>query len=91
MEKLTRLIGNLALILGIIAASLTLFFLIKPIPVCLIIALMTGLFGFISSSVYVMLNLRYVVSVKKINPGLVSMFLSSAPVILVLISNALHK
>ncbi|HEV7231129.1 MAG TPA: hypothetical protein VGO45_07370 [Bacteroidia bacterium] len=91
MEKLTRLIGNLSLALGIIAASLTGFFLIKPIPVCLIVALMTGLFGFISSSIYVMLNLRYMVSVKKINPGIISMFLSSAPVILVLISNAMRK
>ncbi len=91
MEKITQTIGALALFLGTVAAAMTGFYLIKTIPFAIIVALMCGLLGFISSSAYVMLNLRYRVSEKKITPGLIGLFLSSAPVIFILVINAMHK
>jgi H+/Cl- antiporter ClcA len=90
MEKTTKLIGHLALILGIASASLTGFFLLKPIPFAIFLAILCGLFGFITSSAYVMLNLRYQVNEKKLTPGLLGLFLSSAPVVYILLIKALH-
>ena len=91
MEKLTLLVGRLALALGIVAASCTFFFLIKPISICIIVALFCGLLGFMSSSAYVILNLRFRVNMSKVTPGMIGLFLSSAPVIYILILNALHS
>jgi hypothetical protein len=90
MEKITKLIGSLALFLGIAATALTVIFLIKPIAFSIFLAILCGLFGFISSSAYVMLNLRYQVTDKKLTPGLMGLFLSSAPVLYIIILKATH-
>lgn len=91
MEKLTRTVGNICLFLGFTAAFCTILFLIKPVPVCIIVALFCGLMGFIASSVYIVMNTRFAVNDKKIHPGILGLLMSSVPVIFILILNAMHK
>jgi hypothetical protein len=90
MEKLTLTVGRIALFLGGAAALLTAFSLIKPFFLVVLLALFSGLLGFMTSSVYIILNLRFQVNTRKMTPGLIGLFLSSLPVLYILILKATH-
>lgn len=90
MEKITRIVGSISLVSGSLAALMTAFYLISHIPFGIILGIFCGLMGFMSSSAYVILNLKYQVNTHKLTPGLIGMMLSTFPVIYILIFNAMH-
>lgn len=77
-EKKIKILGTLSIILGVGAAVLCLF------PKGIIIALPLGFLGMISSSIYIFVDTKEQVNSKKITPGIISMVLSSIPVLLIL-------
>jgi uncharacterized membrane protein YdbT with pleckstrin-like domain len=91
MEKFTRILGTTAVVIGSLSAVLTTLFLLKPTRFFVFSALFCGLLGFISSNIYIFMNLRYRVNEKKVTPGTLGILLSSAPVLLILIIKVIHK
>jgi hypothetical protein len=90
MEKITRILGTCSIIIGVLAATTTLLFLVKPIRFFLFAAMLSGLIGFLASNIYIFLNLRYKVSEKKVTPGTLGILLCSVPIIMILVVKALH-
>jgi hypothetical protein len=79
MEKLAPVIGWIGLLFGVVTAICT------PLPGWgQVVALGTMLLGFLFCSVYILLSSRYQLESKWFNPGYVGMFLSSAPLIMIL-------
>ena len=78
MKNFTPVIGWIGLVFGVVTAICT------PLPGWgQVIALGTMLLGFLFSSVYILLSSRYQLEHKWFNPGYVGMFLSSAPLIMI--------
>lgn len=77
-KKKLKLIGILSIILGTLAALFCLF------PGGIIIALPIGFLGMIASSIYIFIDTRDEINTSKITPGIISMVLSSIPVLLIL-------
>ncbi len=78
MQQKIKLLGIVSLILGALAALLCLF------PSGIIVALPIGFLGLICSSIYVFIDTRDEINTSKITPGIISMVLSSIPVLLIL-------
>jgi len=91
MEKFTHAAGKLAIFTGALSLLLTLAFLIRHLPLLVLFSVLSGLLGFITSNVFIFLNMRYQVSEKKLNPGTIGILLSSAPILLMLIVKVLHR
>jgi len=91
MEKTTRIVGSLAIAIGLFSTTLTSLFLIKPLRLFVFAAILTGLAGFICSNIYIFLNLRYRVSEKRMTPGMWGILFSSAPIVLILVTKLMHK
>ncbi len=78
MQKKLKLLGILSVILGAAAALACLF------PSGIIVALPIGFVGMICSGIYIFIDTRDEINTNKITPGIVSMVLSSIPVLLIL-------
>jgi hypothetical protein len=78
MQKKLKRLGNVSILLGAAAALLCLF------PKGIIVALPIGFFGMIASSIYIYFDTRDEINTRKITPGIISMVLSSVPVLLIL-------
>jgi hypothetical protein len=78
IQKKLKLIGFLSLTLGALAALFCLF------PGGIILAMPFGFFGMIASSIYIFIDTRDEINTSKITPGIISMILSSIPVLLIL-------
>ncbi len=78
LQKKLKLLGILSIILGATAALLCLF------PSGFIVAMPIGFFGMISSGIYIFIDTRDEINTSKITPGIISMALSSIPVLLIL-------
>lgn len=76
--KKLKLVGIISIILGSLAALFCLF------PGGIIIALPIGFLGMIVSGIYIFIDTRDEINTSKITPGIISMLLSSAPVLLIL-------
>ena len=83
-KKKLKLIGILAVVLGALAALFCLF------PGGIIIALPVGFLGMIVSSIYIFIDTRDEINTSKITPGIISMILSSIPVLLILTFTIIH-
>ena len=79
MEKKLKILGVVSLIFGVLAALFCLF------PGGIMIALPIGFLGMIASSAYIYFDTRDEVNKSMITSGIISMFLSSVPVLLILI------
>lgn len=75
--KNLKLIGTLSLVVGGITAVLA--FIFPPL------SMMTAIAGFILSSIYISILTRHNEEVKLLNPGYISLLLSSTPLLLFLI------
>lgn len=84
-QQKLKIIGIIALILGTSAALLCLF------PSGIMWALPLGFFGMISSSIYIFIDTKEEINKRKITPGIISMLLSSVPVLLILVVTVLHQ
>ncbi|MBK7182852.1 MAG: hypothetical protein IPH89_07890 [Bacteroidetes bacterium] len=78
MKKTVQILGIVSLILGILAA------VVSFLPYGLMIGIMIGFVGMIISTIYIFLDMKHEVNTKKITPGLIGMFLSSVPVLIIL-------
>ena len=78
IQKKLKLLGIVSLILGSLAALCCL------LPTGIILALPFGFFGLIASSIYIFIDTRDEINTSKITPGIISMVLSSIPVLLIL-------
>ena len=78
MEKRIKILGIIALSLGIIAALLCI------LPYGLFLSLPTGFLGMLTSTTYVYFDTKYGISKKKLSLGVIGILLSSIPIILVL-------
>jgi hypothetical protein len=76
--KKLKLLGIISIILGALAALFCLF------PGGILIALPIGFLGMIASSIYIFIDTRDEINTSKITPGIISMVLSSIPVLLIL-------
>lgn len=79
MIKLINILGVIAIIIGLIAGILCVFTggVFYAIPV--------GLIGFITTTIYIGLNMRHQVNTQKLNPGIYALLLNSIPLIYMLI------
>ena len=77
-KKKLKLLGILSVILGTLAALFCL------LPGGIIIALPIGFIGMVASGTYIFIDTRDEINTSKITPGIISMVLSSAPVLLIL-------
>jgi hypothetical protein len=77
-EKKIKILGIVSIVLGALAALFCL------LPGGIIMAMPIGFFGMISSSIYIYIDTRDEINTRKITPGIISMFLSSIPVLLIL-------
>jgi FtsH-binding integral membrane protein len=78
MEKKLKVLGIVSLLLGALAALFCLF------PGGIMLALPVGFLGMIASSAYIYFDTRDEVNKSMITSGIISMFLSSIPVLLIL-------
>ncbi len=78
MKKTVQILGIVSLILGILAA------VVSFLPYGLMIGIMIGFVGMIISTIYIFLDMKHEINTKKITPGLIGMFLSSVPVLIIL-------
>jgi len=78
MKKTVQILGIVSLILGVSATA------VSFLPYGLVIGLMIGFVGMIISTIYIFLDMKHEVNTKKITPGLIGMFLSSVPVLIIL-------
>ncbi|MBL0328764.1 MAG: hypothetical protein IPP64_04940 [Bacteroidetes bacterium] len=78
MEKRIKILGIIALSLGIISA------LLCVMPYGLFLSLPTGFLGMLTSTTYVYFDTKYGISKKKLSLGVIGILLSSIPIILVL-------
>jgi predicted benzoate:H+ symporter BenE len=90
MEKLTRSVGNLCVILGLVATFSIGIFSVRPAKLALALALFCGLLGFMSSCLYLALNARYNVNTRKFSPALIGLLLSSVPILFILFIKLSH-
>ena len=79
MVKKLKILGVVAICLGFLSTILCLF------PYGLVLSLPIGFFGMIASTVYVYYDTKHQVSTSKISPGIIGIFLSSLPIVAVLI------
>ncbi len=85
MESKLKLIGYVAFILGVTATVLSLF------SFGIIYALLTGAIGMLVSIVYVGIDTKYAINKKRITIGIISMLLSSVPILFLLVVIILSK
>lgn len=85
MEKNIKTLGYVSLALGIVSALLCLF------PFGIFLALLSGFFGMIVSSIYVYYDTKFQINTKKITIGIWGMLLSSIPILLLLTVIILSK
>lgn len=78
MEKRIKILGIIALSLGIISA------LLCVLPYGLFLSLPSGFLGMLTSTTYVYFDTKYGISKKKLSLGVIGILLSSIPIILVL-------
>jgi len=78
MKKTVRILGITSLLLGISATAICFF------PYGIFIGLMIGFVGMILSTISIFLDMKHEINTKKITPGLIGMFLSSVPVLIIL-------
>lgn len=78
MEKKLRILGLIALVFGLAATMLSVF------SFGIFFALLAGLFGMIISGIYIAIDIRNEINKNKITPGVIAMFLSSVPILLLL-------
>ncbi|MES2592022.1 MAG: hypothetical protein V4608_09065 [Bacteroidota bacterium] len=80
MQKKLRVLGIVSVVIGGIAALLALY----PSK-GLLFALPLGFAGMICSSIYIFIDTKNEINSKAVTPGIVGLFLSSIPVLLILI------
>lgn len=85
MKKTVSILGIASLILGISATTICFF------PNSIFIGLMLGFIGMILSTIYIFLDMKHEINTKKITPGLIGMFLSSVPVLIILVITIYKK
>ncbi|MBL7883689.1 MAG: hypothetical protein JNL69_06445 [Bacteroidia bacterium] len=85
MKQTVRILGISSLSIGTLA-TLVCFF-----PYGIFIGLMLGFIGMITSTIYIFLDMKHEINTKKITPGLIGMFLSSVPVLIVLAITIIKK
>ena len=78
MKKTVQILGIVSLILGILAT------VVSFLPYGLMFGIMIGFVGMIISTMYIFLDMKHEINTKKITPGLIGMFLSSVPVLIIL-------
>lgn len=76
--KKLKLLAIISIMLGTLAALFCL------LPGGILIALPIGFLGMILSSIYIFIDTRDEINTSKITPGIISMILSSIPVLLIL-------
>lgn len=81
MAKKLQLLGFVCLGIGLTATLLSL-----PYFSGLFVALAMGFIGMVCSGIYVYLDTKYEINTKKITPGIISMVLSSVPVLVIFAS-----
>lgn len=85
MEQKLKLVGIIALVLGISATALCVF------SFGIMYALLAGTIGMLISGVYVGIDTKYEINKNKITIGIISMFLSSVPILFLLAVIILSK
>jgi FtsH-binding integral membrane protein len=78
MEKKLKVLGIVSLLFGALAALFCLF------PGGIMLAIPIGFLGMIASSAYIYFDTRDEINKSVITSGIISMFLSSIPVLLIL-------
>jgi LytS/YehU family sensor histidine kinase len=81
MAKKIRLLGILAIVLGVIASASTIILMNWPGKTAVVVSVSSGFLGFLSSTIYTLLNTKHEVNKHPFNPGFVGLLLSSAPMI----------
>lgn len=87
MEKKLRTLGYISVSLGALAAILC----VTPMPYAVMFAVLTGFFGLLCSSIYVFIDTRNELNVKRFTPGILGMILSSIPILFMLAIIILSK
>ncbi|MBI2271965.1 MAG: hypothetical protein HYU69_16620 [Bacteroidetes bacterium] len=85
MVKTINILGNISIIIGLIAAILC------AVPFGIFYAITTGFVGFLCTTVYIGLNTRHQVNTKKLNPGIIALLLNSVPLLYILIGIIITK
>ena len=85
MEQKLKLIGIISLVLGITATALCF------LSFGIMYALLAGTIGMLISGVYVGIDTKYEINKNKITIGIISMFLSSVPILFLLAVIILSK
>lgn len=79
MNKKMKILGVVAVCLGFLSAVMVF------LPYGLFLSLPTGFLGMVTSTVYLYYDTKHQVSTSKISPGVIGIFLSSLPIITILI------
>lgn len=85
MNKKMQILGVVAVCLGFLSAVLVF------LPYGLFLSLPTGFLGMITSTIYVYYDTKHQISTSKITPGIIGIFLSSLPIIAILIIIFMNK
>ncbi len=85
MDKKLKILGIIAITLGVIAALLVI------LPYGLFLSLPAGFLGMITSTSYVYFDTKYQINSKKITPGVIGILLSSIPIIVILVIIIISK
>jgi len=78
MQKQLKIIGTIAIIIGIVSSVLAIN------PYFLIFALPLSIIGIITSVIYIFIDTKYQVNTNKTTPGVIGIILNSIPVLIVL-------
>lgn len=86
MQQRLKTLGTLGIGFGVLAAILVFI----P-PYGFFLALPLGFLGMLISTAYVYFDSKYQVNTKKLTPGIIGIFLSSIPIVLVMILIVMSK
>ncbi len=86
MNKQLKVIGTIAISLGIIASIACVI-----MPLGIFFAIPIGFLGLILSTIYIFIDTKNQINIKKITLGIVGMILSSVPVLFMIVFIILNK
>lgn len=76
MQQQLKILGIVCLVLGIVTATVCFYSLALALPI--------GFLGMIGSSTYIYIDTKNQINTSNITPGIISLILSSLPVLLIL-------
>lgn len=79
MQKRIKILGYVCIAMGLIAAMLCAF------PFGIFYAIFAGFLGMIISVIYIFIDTKNQINTSRITPGIIGLFLSSFPVLLLIL------